>query len=111
VGKVTSVESWMSRNTPRGKGQWVRPIPEDCKAQNIAWKAFLNGAHMANLSYHRRQRVTLEKARQVTKQLDGWGDRGIGWRRDCAVPLSLCPSSFSSSLGVAFLRPVDTWVT
>jgi len=43
VGKVASVESWMSRNTPRGKGQWVRPIPEDCNAQNVDWKAFLNG--------------------------------------------------------------------
>jgi predicted dehydrogenase len=43
VGKVTSVESWMSRNTPRGKGQWVRPIPADCNAQNVNWKAFLNG--------------------------------------------------------------------
>ncbi len=43
VGKVTSVESWMSRNTPRGKGQWVRPIPADCNAQNVDWKAFLNG--------------------------------------------------------------------
>src|SRR5205807_1893963 len=29
VGKVTQVESWMSRNTPHGKGQWVRPIPAD----------------------------------------------------------------------------------
>lgn len=43
VGKVTQVESWMSRNTPRGKGQWVRPIPEDCNAQNVDWKAFLSG--------------------------------------------------------------------
>jgi predicted dehydrogenase len=43
AGKVTSVESWMSRNTPRGKGQWVRPIPTDCNAQNVDWKAFLNG--------------------------------------------------------------------
>ncbi len=43
VGKVAHVESWMSRNTPRGKGQWVRPIPEDCNAQNVNWKAFLNG--------------------------------------------------------------------
>jgi predicted dehydrogenase len=43
LGQVTSVESWMSRNTPRGKGQWVRPIPEDCNAQNVDWKAFLNG--------------------------------------------------------------------
>ncbi|HEX5082753.1 MAG TPA: Gfo/Idh/MocA family oxidoreductase [Blastocatellia bacterium] len=43
AGKVASVESWMSRNTPRGKGQWVRPIPEDCNAQNVDWNAFLNG--------------------------------------------------------------------
>ena len=43
VGKVAQVESWMSRNTPHGKGQWVRPIPADCNAQNVNWKAFLNG--------------------------------------------------------------------
>ena len=43
VGKVTSVESWMSRNTPRGKGQWVRQVPSDCTAQNVGWDQFLNG--------------------------------------------------------------------
>src|SRR6266849_2531584 len=43
VGKVTQVESWMSRNTPHGKGQWARPVPADCTAQNVNWKAFLNG--------------------------------------------------------------------
>jgi predicted dehydrogenase len=43
VGKVTQVESWMSRNTPHGKGQWVRPVPADCTAENVNWKAFLNG--------------------------------------------------------------------
>ncbi|HEX3819612.1 MAG TPA: Gfo/Idh/MocA family oxidoreductase [Candidatus Sulfotelmatobacter sp.] len=43
LGKVTHVESWMSRNTPHGKGQWVRPVPSDCTAQNVDWKAFLNG--------------------------------------------------------------------
>ena len=43
VGKVTHVESWMSRNTPRGKGQWVRAVPPDCTAENVNWKAFLNG--------------------------------------------------------------------
>jgi predicted dehydrogenase len=43
VGKVTQVESWMSRNTPHGKGQWVRPAPADCTAQNVDWKSFLNG--------------------------------------------------------------------
>ena len=43
VGKITQVESWMSRNTPHGKGQWVRNVPSDCTAQNVDWKAFLNG--------------------------------------------------------------------
>ncbi|HEX4600451.1 MAG TPA: Gfo/Idh/MocA family oxidoreductase [Gemmatimonadales bacterium] len=43
VGKVTSVESWMSRNTPRGHGQWVRPVPSDCTADWVAWDLFLNG--------------------------------------------------------------------
>jgi len=43
VGKITQVESWMSRNTPHGQGQWVRPVPADCTAQNVNWSAFLNG--------------------------------------------------------------------
>jgi predicted dehydrogenase len=43
VGKVTHVESWMSRNTPHGQGQWVRPVPGDCTPQNVDWNAFLNG--------------------------------------------------------------------
>ena len=43
VGKVTHVESWMSRNTPHGKGQWVRPVPSDCTPQNVDWNAFLSG--------------------------------------------------------------------
>src|SRR5215471_2414211 len=43
LGKITQVESWMSRNTPHGKGQWVRPVPSDCTAQNVNWSAFLNG--------------------------------------------------------------------
>ncbi len=43
VGKVTLVESWMSRNTPHGHGQWVRPVPPDCTPANVGWDAFLNG--------------------------------------------------------------------
>jgi predicted dehydrogenase len=43
VGKVTQVESWMSRNTRHREGQWVRSIPSDCIAQNVNWSAFLNG--------------------------------------------------------------------
>jgi predicted dehydrogenase len=43
VGKVNQVESWMSRNTPHGQGQWVRQPAADCTAQNVKWQAFLNG--------------------------------------------------------------------
>jgi predicted dehydrogenase len=43
AGKITHVESWMSRNTPKGKGQWVRPVPSDCNARNVDWNLFLNG--------------------------------------------------------------------
>ncbi len=43
VGKITQVESWMSRITPHGKGQWVRPIPSDCTPGTVNWSAFLNG--------------------------------------------------------------------
>jgi len=41
VGKVTEVESWMSRNTPHGKGQWVRPVPGDCNPEHVDWALFL----------------------------------------------------------------------
>jgi len=41
LGKVTQVESWMRRNTPHGKGQWVRPVPEDCNPQHVNWDLFL----------------------------------------------------------------------
>jgi predicted dehydrogenase len=43
TGKITQVEAWMSRNTPHGQGQWVRPVPADCAAGNVRWDAFLNG--------------------------------------------------------------------
>ena len=43
LGKVTMVESWISRNTPRGHGQWVRPVPDDCNPDNVNWKLFLDG--------------------------------------------------------------------
>jgi predicted dehydrogenase len=46
VGKITQVEAWMSRNSPRGKPQWVRPVPDDCNASKVDWKAFLNGRQM-----------------------------------------------------------------
>jgi len=43
VGKVTMVESWMSRNTRHGRGQWVREVQPDCTPANVNWNAFLNG--------------------------------------------------------------------
>jgi predicted dehydrogenase len=41
LGKVTQVESWMSRNTPHGHGQWIRPVPADCTPDNVRWDEFL----------------------------------------------------------------------
>lgn len=41
LGKVTMVESWMSRNTPHGHGQWYRDIPGDCNPQHVNWDLFL----------------------------------------------------------------------
>jgi predicted dehydrogenase len=43
AGKITQVDAWMSRNTPHGKGQWVRQVRPDCTPQNVNWTAFLNG--------------------------------------------------------------------
>ena len=43
VGKVCSVDAWMSRNSPIGKGQWVRPVPSDCDPEHVNWKLFLDG--------------------------------------------------------------------
>jgi predicted dehydrogenase len=43
AGKITQVQSWMSRNSRHGEGQWVRPVPSDCTPQNVNWTAFLNG--------------------------------------------------------------------
>lgn len=43
LGKITMVEAWMSRNTPRGKGQWVRPVPADCNPDHVNWNLFLDG--------------------------------------------------------------------
>ena len=40
LGKVTMVESWMSRNTPHGHGQWYREIPADCNPQQVNWDLF-----------------------------------------------------------------------
>lgn len=42
LGQLTMVQSWMSRNTPCGKGQWVRPVPSDCNPDHVNWKLFLN---------------------------------------------------------------------
>jgi predicted dehydrogenase len=43
AGKITLVESWMSRNSPHGRGQWVREVPADCTPQNVNWQAFRTG--------------------------------------------------------------------
>ncbi len=43
AGKITMVESWISRNTPHGHGQWVREVPADCNPDNVNWDLFLSG--------------------------------------------------------------------
>lgn len=48
LGKLTMVEAWMSRNSPRGKGQWVRPVPSDCNPDHVNWKLFLDGRKEAS---------------------------------------------------------------
>ena len=42
-GKITMVESWISRNTRHGHGQWVRPVPGDCNPDHVNWDLFLSG--------------------------------------------------------------------
>ena len=44
IGKVTSIEAHMYRNTPHGKPQWARQVYPDMTAENIVWKAFLGDA-------------------------------------------------------------------
>jgi predicted dehydrogenase len=41
IGKVTSIEAHMYRNTPHGKAQWTRQVYPDMTPDNIAWDAFL----------------------------------------------------------------------
>ena len=46
TGKITMIESWMSRNSKLGHGQWVRPVPEDCNPAHVNWNLFLSGRPM-----------------------------------------------------------------
>ena len=38
MGRITAIHSHMYRNSPYGG--WKRPIPADCDAQHVEWKAF-----------------------------------------------------------------------
>ncbi|HKE21237.1 MAG TPA: Gfo/Idh/MocA family oxidoreductase [Bryobacteraceae bacterium] len=44
MGKITTINGHMYRNTPHGKPQWSRPIYPDMTPENIVWKAFLGEA-------------------------------------------------------------------
>jgi predicted dehydrogenase len=44
MGKITSIEAHMYRNTPHGKPQWARPVYPDMTPENIVWKSFLGEA-------------------------------------------------------------------
>jgi len=41
VGKITSIEAHMYRNTPHGKPQWSRPVGADVNPENVLWESFL----------------------------------------------------------------------
>ncbi|MEO8026801.1 MAG: Gfo/Idh/MocA family oxidoreductase [Bryobacteraceae bacterium] len=41
VGKITSIEAHMYRNTPHGKPQWSRPVGADVNPENVLWDSFL----------------------------------------------------------------------
>jgi len=42
AGKITMVQSWMSRNSRHGQPQWRRPIPADLNADHVNYSLFLN---------------------------------------------------------------------
>jgi predicted dehydrogenase len=44
IGKVTSIEAHMYRNTPHGKAQWARQQYQDMTPEHIIWKSFLGEA-------------------------------------------------------------------
>ncbi len=44
MGKITSIEAHMYRNTPHHKPQWARVVYPDMTAENIVWKSFLGEA-------------------------------------------------------------------
>ncbi len=44
VGKITSIEAHMYRNSPHGKPQWSRPVGADVNPENVLWESFLGGS-------------------------------------------------------------------
>ena len=44
MGKITSIDAHMYRNTAHGKPQWSRPIYPDMTSENIVWSSFLGEA-------------------------------------------------------------------
>ncbi len=44
MGRITSIQARMYRNTPHGKPQWARPLYPDMTEENIHWKGFLGDA-------------------------------------------------------------------
>ena len=55
MGKVTSIEMHMYRNTPRNKPQWARPglLTADLNAENVLWSSFLGEAPPRDFDAHR----------------------------------------------------------
>ena len=70
AGKVTLVESWMSRNSFHGKGQWVRPVPDDCTPQNVDWKLTRQSVWRQQGKVYDRMELELKDGGQKTVFFD-----------------------------------------
>ncbi len=55
MGKITAIHSVMYRNTPHGKPQWSRPVPNDMTPENVIWKSFLGEAPQREFDPNRFQ--------------------------------------------------------
>jgi predicted dehydrogenase len=53
LGKVTMINANMFRNTPAGKPQWSRPVPENISPENVLWKSFLGEAQPRDFDANR----------------------------------------------------------
>ena len=53
MGKITSIDGHMYRNTAHGKPQWSRPVYPDMTPEHIVWKSFLGEAPKVDFDANR----------------------------------------------------------